>query len=911
MIKDIKYNGYTETPSDYDCSDGQLATSFNLICEDGSLVPIAKPKKIFSIPTGYKVLYIHSANNICNYILRKDDSLFWIPQDKPDDITPLFSSVPTDADITIEAMGFVIYIAFYDNADVADAKYCFWNNDNYTVMASNPPFINIEFDLYRHIESFYYSHSIAVNDDETASAQAWADPDRYRDYKDCVFIKDVSNAVWADINKVASEKTKSNFFFQPFFVRYAFRLFDGSYLKTSAPVLLIPDSDTPLVEAEVSYKDKYLTIRVAPAIKYGQLRFRVLMPDCDKLKDWTSFISHIDVFCSPPIYTYKQEEIFDFRKGISSDYNLSHFFGAEEKYYEDNNKYYWQIPSRGDELSQSICENSLFFKIASFEINEFIDKYSSDDSSNENFNILPIPENTLELLLSQKTLDAENNLSHSDIVASVAYNYNNRLHIANTFRKLFKGFPLRSMIQYRNISSSDNFCKAQLPTIVIRTKKNNQNVDILFSPDTQHLENPDLSPFVIDAPNDLFPRYLYYPDPDAYEMIFVFNRRKSDTEVWRSYTIPLTKHVALDGAFYFRGFGDDMPQFTEFDNEIPPLIPAINECVCIKEPNKIYTSEIALPFLFPIKNSIGSGNIFALSSANVALSQGQFGQFPIYAFSQHGIWALDIDDEGVIKSKHIISRETCRNNFSLVQLDNAVAFASDNDVNIIAGSKITPISEQINSYFPFDITIMPGVDKLINFFNKAIPDAEYISLEDIKLKPFAEFLNGCRFLFDYTHRRIFVYNNSMIYAFVYSLKSGQWAMTFSNLTISLNSFPNALACDKDNNIVDFSSVDFSSVNNGFWITRPLKLDNPDVFKTIDYIIQRGVFVNNKIAQVLYASNDLLNWIPVWSSKDKYLNGFSGTPYKYFRILAFAELADNHSVSGCSIKFNPKLLNKPR
>ena len=34
MIKDIKYNGYTSQPSDYECSDGQLATSLNLISED-------------------------------------------------------------------------------------------------------------------------------------------------------------------------------------------------------------------------------------------------------------------------------------------------------------------------------------------------------------------------------------------------------------------------------------------------------------------------------------------------------------------------------------------------------------------------------------------------------------------------------------------------------------------------------------------------------------------------------------------------------------------------------------------------------------------------------------------------------------------------------------------------------------
>ena len=56
-------------------------------------------------------------------------------------------------------------------------------------------------------------------------------------------------------------------------------------------------------------------------------------------------------------------------------------------------------------------------------------------------------------------------------------------------------------------------------------------------------------------------------------------------------------------------------------------------------PNKIYTSEINNPFHFPVLgiNTIGTGTILGISSAVKALSEGQFGQFPLYAFTSEGV----------------------------------------------------------------------------------------------------------------------------------------------------------------------------------------------------------------------------------------------------------------------------------
>jgi hypothetical protein len=66
-----------------------------------------------------------------------------------------------------------------------------------------------------------------------------------------------------------------------------------------------------------------------------------------------------------------------------------------------------------------------------------------------------------------------------------------------------------------------------------------------------------------------------------------------------------------------------------------------------------------------------------------------------------------------------------------------------------------------------------------------------------------------------------------------------------------------------------------------------------------------------VKQVLYASNDLRNWFMVHSSNDIYLRGCSGSPYKYFRIALFGELAENETITGATVNFTPQLSNQIR
>ena len=77
MIKEIKYNGFTETPSDYECPDGDLACVVNLVPEDGGVRPVAPPATLFTLPEGFYVAYIHQGTGYKHYIIRNEDDFYW------------------------------------------------------------------------------------------------------------------------------------------------------------------------------------------------------------------------------------------------------------------------------------------------------------------------------------------------------------------------------------------------------------------------------------------------------------------------------------------------------------------------------------------------------------------------------------------------------------------------------------------------------------------------------------------------------------------------------------------------------------------------------------------------------------------------------------------------------------------
>ena len=332
------------------------------------------------------------------------------------------------------------------------------------------------------------------------------------------------------------------------------------------------------------------------------------------------------------------------------------------------------------------------------------------------------------------------------------------------------------------------------------------------------------------------------------------------------------------------------------------------------------------------------GDVLALATAAQALSQGQFGEFPLYVFTKAGIWSLKVNSTGSYDTQHPIARDVLLSPNSLCQLDGSVLFATERGIMELAGSSVKCITSAID--LDAVATNLPNLSGISN---------NSIATPTI---PFREYINDCRILYDYVGQRVIVYNPNAIisdgatppsysapeYAYVFSLKSGKWGIGDFQIKYHVDAYPNALAVIErttetseggqtvttaEDVLVNYSDPDKSVTLGvkGTLITRPIKLDYPDALKTIDTVIQRGYFKGKRIENgtpkdshvkcILYGSRDLFNWHFVWSSNDQYLRGFRGTPYKYFRIVLICDLDPEESIYGCTIQYTPRLTNQPR
>lgn len=1010
MNQEIKYSGFSVTPSDYECTDGALAASINLIHEDGALKPIPTPSVAFTPQKGHKVIYIHKGNGYINYITTFQSDTQHTAFSYNNNENAFLTLQQTEAMVDIKAIGNMLIVS--TNLHL---HYILFKNNQYNYLDTELPKVDMKFALTAKPVSYNHSTDVSYSDYSSAEA-SWTDytnksftysnenglkkfdisfsqdlkagheykikvggsgfkvlilyaqnnttndyeaicivsrnheaifkfPDTYKssfkvsledsnletptkasgtieilegfekNFTGRVIAYNDSNytAIAATINKfVAEQATNKDKFIYPFFVRYALRLSDGSHARISEPILMIPNSGyAPFISFVEGDKKLYLYAFIA------DLQCLFLNSIEEK---WKDFISGVDVFVSEQVYPYNQGANFDASKNlfsyalISEANNINQVKGTNYGYVDLPDKYYnhyygrakqdlyevakdvfnfsdfnvrknWQIIKIAPvENTREKLENvSQFYLAHSFNFDEI--KKGVDDIGFENYITIKLKEGTLSSLVVRQAL-SDDQLSNCTFLNAHLTTYNQRLHLFDY--NLQHAKPTTPSRQNGQIYRYDSYGKLYKLQVFIRTAQGERIVEC-------NADESDYN-YSTDTP------WFFYPHNGAYKAMLYFKATNNETNIA---TLNLKQHPILNGAYWMADTIDGSMPITSVvnsDNEACAQVDDISHY-----PNAVLQSNVATPFIFPssLMTSLGVQKIKALSSAAKALSQGQFGQFPLYAFTSEGVWALEVSTTGTYTARQPITRDVCKNTNAVTQLDSAVIFPTDRGIMLLSGSQAQCISEAINSEYPFDVRKLPAFEKLHNMLNhKPSTDKCLTTL------PFSKFLKQCQMLYDYVHQRIIVYAPNITYAYVLSLKTKQWGMIFSNITSHINSYPEALAIDANNNVLNFSAQNTEAVKC-LYVTRPLKLEAANVLKTIDTLIQRGMFSKGNVSTVLYGSRDLQNWHLVWSSKDHYLNGFRGSPYKFFRIAGVATLSPDENIFGASVSFAPRQNNKIR
>lgn len=851
MINEIGFNGLTCSPSDYDCSDGELATCYNLIPEDNALKPVHAPAVVGNITLTDKqvIEYCHKGNVngdvYKHYIIHDksgsgDGTWWWCDVDGDTLEEIVLDSFKVS---TVCAMGNILCFI-----GESGTYYALWKDKTYRTFKKEDFLFNTKISKAPDADTPLSTFVAKYKKDELV---AMYDSVKFGSHDMYIFhklkktsLEKMLGDIDAAVNKRLADD-ESLFKYTTFGV-CLLRLYDGTYVATSGFFVLrnmldstlflkstTPDWDGPSCQMNMTLHTYQLCVSLAT----------------DKIKD---LITGFDV------YLNLSDSLLDIRE----------YTGAYGYTGADVPNMTYKLKFVGSKRLYEKIDEMPLYKVASFDMDD-VGKYVD----------LKRPIGTEESFNSEM-------LNALDVGASGGYLYNNRLHLFD-YSKIYatKDNPF---VQYAD-SNMDNVEDVEF--IAEHSFADGKKIYCRF-------KSKPIIPavFSLCLDNLISTDFYFKKGEECYwQRVLYYNSKTYPWSLCASYN----KGTFVD----IQDFSHYSP--VEYNEKL--ALAEKSDLVVSSSQSSILVSKAENPMVFPAKNSVsvGSSAIRALAANTQPISEGQFGDAPLYAFTDEGVWMLMLDSEGVYQSRQPVNREICTNTSGILQTDDAILYASKRGIIMQQGRSSKCITEALDDY-PFDYNKMPHSAEIL-------ATGEIPSIGVAYRMPIRQYLKEAEMVFNYYNSRLVLFNPNCKYAYIYSLRSGMWGTIPNIFRSRVNIYPQAYAVNTDGRIVDLYNPDAEEYVPYFFCTRPMTLDAANVHKTIFSLIVRGYFQPDvkKCGIALYASNNLFDWVLVSTSATQYLRGIAGTPYKYFRIACIGNLRPEESISGCSIDVQPRWNNKLR
>lgn len=861
--QEVILKGLTNSPSDYDCQDGELATCLNLINEDGALHPIQQPiivessknitiHQYSSIELVHKVTHNQAIHS--HYIIRSSEPQDrerwgWIEQDSAND-TPTEFLLGDDFHVnSVCAIGNVLCFV-----GIKTTKYAIWKTGSYLIFGKDDLQFGIE------IANTYHQ-------DLTLKVEAGDDFYKY-------FIVEDGNLnlyyntsaigtrkMFTDLDAIANKKLAelgTEYLKRNVFGVAALRLYDGTYINISNPFVL-PSAESNAVSRKINiYKDP-----VKPDAPNGKTitsgvginKYTIEIREVGNLQQYEDIVQGVDIFLTNGESFYQ----------IDKSYPLASEDGIQWLFLDDMN-----ARDVHDTIGNMPFYHSIFIPLSEFEHPKVV----------------------------KRPTQAEENISLADLNriafgGTTAITYNNRLHIAG-IRKNIDSSLVRQPYGYKN----EEYLTAiyEIPT----------------SNGTYYLNGS------IGNWQDI----IAVPISDVKEMV-VYVKRTSGYQKKR-FTLYSPSNFGL--SFFVQTLtggiddimGGDWYDITESDwNAIKQKADsfAVSNSDDSYQPSLIRVSEAENPLVFPAKNSVqvGSSIVSAMAANTRPISEGQFGDAPLYAFTDEGVWVLMLEEEGTYIARQPANRDVCSNPKGILQIDDAVLFPTERGIMMQRGRESECITDVLDG-FPFDFNLIYSHSGKDTYYPLSILELQDFEDGEVAYVRFRKYMKNASMIYDYYDSRIIVFNPSYDYAYVYSLKSNLWGTMVNAFAKRVNSYPESYAINYAGKIVNVYVEKPSDNIPFFFCTRPLTLNQGDNYKTMFTCIIRGYWTceaNKYNGQVLFGSNDMKRWFYIGSSIGNSLRNLVGSPYRYFRVAVIGNMNADESISSISTAFQQRWQNKLR
>lgn len=721
----------------------------------------------------------------------------------------------------------------------------------------------------------------------------------------------LSQTVKAKVNRwLRTQCDERERFGQPFLVRWALRLYDGSLTRQSPPVLMLPstgpgpvvqnvagaDSDQYFTEKDGGIVKAWFSIWGVSARLQWSSSYNILHP----LRDWRDVVKGVEVYVSAPLSRYDQEgQVSSFTSPAElvstkdfADFSVSDTMtvpdvertcvgfarrSLPDLYHDAEGEYPWgngqglsradrwlgivNLPEKSEQQWLSLLTDTAeFYHLAS------VDLVDLPDSSKGMVSV-PVEQGALTALQARRSM-TDDYKSHDIISAEDMYVFNSRLMLGNISRKVFPGFSPGSLIAFTSPAPSD-------AKIRVRFRRQTDTGTLLS--EWMNADGSFGSPFAASHWKLTPVKYLYHPDPEV---------DRAEIE-WSAGAVLFRRSVKMEPHSFLHGaLWCELP-WREAESSITsaPMDPPSREDMDFikKDSNEVYSSSPANPFLFPMQGmyTVGTGSVIAIRAAVRALSQGQFGEHPLYAFTDEGIWALATAANGSFAAVQPVSRDVCSSRDSIAQTDSAIIFETRRGIMMISGVDTTLLSLPLRDGNPVrkvrELSLM-GLDKL------ASGNSDPLAALDPELP------QGGRIVYDYVGRRLWVYREGEG-ALVLDMASGSWGrVDHSPLCSPVEAYPHAWVNVPGGKVADLGDLIHSPGGEEIlWVSRSVAPSGGERLLTVRRMVVRGDFPRGAVRLLLWASRDGRSWHVVGSSRRGDLRAVSGSGYVAFRIGLAARL----------------------
>lgn len=925
-IKRIQLRGISRAPSDRMTEDGGVAESLNVFLDNKEVAPIVQPRDVtaqWNYPETLQVDYafIHKTSAYEKLIVSADRTLGYL---KDGGVQPFLDLLPSEKVIKISSLGNTLLVVTSERS-----TYILYKEGMYVELGNTVPFPQIRFTCeYKDPEEAYiekqriYENGVAQGDktwfNVIPDEKTWNNDAKDGKEHTIAGIKACLQDIEDALDGFAYEPS-NEFFYERRFIRYCATLYDGTEIS-SMPILM-GSGDRCSISLQcqyIQYKDDQgnytgdYDLRNKAWIKSNiAFRIRAELTNLEEFKKWADVVKSIDFFVSvgtKPTYYVNSSRIYD---------RTECYYRAGSPDVVDNR------------VTDSTCE--LVFNTAGKEL----DKKELLEDSSLTYKTESIPlreeENNPNSKWSEKFLGLAEGIqigkqSYNDLIQKEPLMQDDMQHYATSSFDQFVYNGQMLMLQPKSvISYGYNWLNDQQRVVAsggsISNEGNDEKrnftrtIDYEITYVLRDNEGNDLVTEAITIASDIESRwgiirtysFQVFPDPRCYRMIVKAKEvvRKENGVVTMNRIaygdLQMTPHPYLDCAYHFTSPNTrllDLCNLTEAPNVAPPQ-------PYDSAQNAVYVSEIDNPFTFPDNQKFTfSGEVMGVAVATFALSQGQFGQYPLYVFTKDGVYAMGVQEDGSFLAPKPVTRDVCINPESIISLDQSVVFLSEKGVMLLRGSDVTNIS-------PY---MLREPQKLSQLQENIIRATEHGGLLDVANENgfFMDYMRKAKAIYDYAGRRLFFMREDKSYQYIYSFDTLTWHKVKLDLQNArpLNSYPEMLVLvkgEEKTKLYDFSQIynDASDnvINKGLIITRPFDLGYPDVLKTITDIRVRGQFPKGAVKFILEGSND--------GQEFHVLNSLRTRSWKLFRLTLLSDFKKDDRISWVDIMFETRFTSKLR